>query len=51
MLYTRAEVVMSTAKLLTKGDGIAPLVDQIVEFAQVGMLPSRSSALEQETVF
>jgi CheY-like chemotaxis protein len=34
-----------------KGDGIAPLLDKIAEFARVGMLPSRSSAYEQETVF
>jgi CheY-like chemotaxis protein len=36
--------------LVHKGDGIAPLLDQIVELARVGM-PSRSSALERETVF
>lgn len=37
--------------LIHKGDGIAPLLDQIVAFAQVGVPLSRSSALEQETVF
>jgi CheY-like chemotaxis protein len=36
--------------LIHKGDGVAPLLDQIVKFARVGMLPSRSSALERETV-
>lgn len=36
--------------LVHKGDGVAPLLDQIVEFARVGMLSSRGSALEPETV-
>jgi CheY-like chemotaxis protein len=37
--------------LICKGDGLAPLLAQIIEFAQIRMLPPRSSALEQETVF
>jgi len=39
----------SVDALIHKGDGIAPLLDQIVEFAQVG-LPFQGSALEQEAV-
>ncbi len=40
----------SVDALIHKGDGIAPLLDQIVEFAQIGMLPFQGSALEQEAV-
>ncbi len=39
----------SVDALIHKGDGIAPLLDQIVEFAQVG-LPFQDSGLEQEAV-
>jgi CheY-like chemotaxis protein len=34
-----------------KGDGIAPLLDKIAEFAKLGMQPSQGLALERETVF
>jgi CheY-like chemotaxis protein len=37
--------------LIYKGDGVAPLLEQIVEFAQVGTLPSRGFASEQQAVF
>jgi hypothetical protein len=30
---------------------LAPLLEPIIEFARVGMPPSRSSAVEQETAF
>ena len=49
---TNLQSEMTTVNVLIhKGDGIAPLLDQIVAFAQVGVPLSRSSALEQETVF
>lgn len=32
--------------LIRKGDGVAPLLKHIAEFARVGMPPSRSSALD-----
>ena len=37
--------------LVHKGDGVAPLLNQIVEFAQVGMFRSEGTALEQEILF
>ncbi|MFY9645297.1 MAG: hypothetical protein WAK29_08965, partial [Terriglobales bacterium] len=36
--------------LIHKGDGVAPLLNQIVQFAQVGMLQPQGTALEQEAV-